>query len=352
MSMRSRFDRRRILQAGLAGGALAFSGPGASLARSASATNADASDEIPRRRFGKTGHTLPVLGHGGSAMSERFQTKYRLPPGSELGSMDERVEMVRAAYDAGVRYFDTARVYGESEKIMGEALAGLDDVFLATKLAVFSPEEARPSVEKSLEELGRTSVTSMQIHSPTIERLGYDGAMKIREELETMRGEGLFQYVGLTTHVAFEQVYGMIASGGFDTVLLARGYFPIGLDAVLSHQNIEWRELCMAKAHELDMGIVIMKVLGAAVFGHSSKTLVDDYDEDARTKLPAAAIRWVLEDERVGVLNIGMTFPDDVHVNREIITARQGLSAEERGLLADFSRHAYESEYIQARPIV
>ena len=44
--------------------------------------------------------------------------------GVDLLSLDKRVAMVRHAYDSGIRYFDTARVYGESESIMGAASKG------------------------------------------------------------------------------------------------------------------------------------------------------------------------------------------------------------------------------------
>jgi predicted aldo/keto reductase-like oxidoreductase len=192
----------------------------------------------------------------------------------------------------------------------------------------------------------------MQIHSPTIERLGYDGAMKIYDELLKMREEGLFRYIGLTTHTAFEAVHKMVSTGGFDQVLLARGYFPVGLDSIHSHRNIEWRELCLAKAHELGMGIVIMKVLGAVVFGHSSKTLVTDFDEKRRGELPAAAIRWVLSDPRVSMLNVGMSLPSDVERNRDVLNAGTELTDADRTLLADFSRQAFESDFVRNTKIV
>jgi aryl-alcohol dehydrogenase-like predicted oxidoreductase len=54
---------------------------------------------------------------------------------------DESIRIIHAALDAGINFVDTADVYGqgESEEIVGKALAGgrRDDVVLATK--VFSP---------------------------------------------------------------------------------------------------------------------------------------------------------------------------------------------------------------------
>ena len=118
---------------------------------------------IPTRTFGKTGHTLPVFGHGGSAMIER----YRKDLSVTLPSLDERVAMVRHGYDQGIRYFDTARAYDESESIMGKALKDVrDDVYIATKVGAFRPSDVRESVETSLEHLQTSYLDCVQIHSP------------------------------------------------------------------------------------------------------------------------------------------------------------------------------------------
>src|SRR5215207_5155752 len=50
---------------------------------------------------------------------------------------DDSIRVIHAALDAGINFVDTADVYsaGESEEILGKALAGRrDDVVLATKL--------------------------------------------------------------------------------------------------------------------------------------------------------------------------------------------------------------------------
>jgi hypothetical protein len=159
------------------------------------------------------------------------------------------------AYDRGVRYFDTARVYEESESIVGRGLKDVrKDAFIATKVAVYSPHSVRKSLETSLDQLGTDYIDLAQIHSPTIEAIGFRGAMKIHAELLKLRDEKLFRFIGLTTHVAFEDVYKMVSTGGFDQVLLAYGYFRKGMDTLLSHRNLEWRALCLAKAHEHNAG--------------------------------------------------------------------------------------------------
>jgi hypothetical protein len=296
---------------------------------------------IPARPFGKTGVTLPVLGMGGSAMVDQWASSY----GVTLASQDERAAMVRHAFDRGIRYFDTARIYAESESIMGKGLKGLwDRVFIATKVATGFPNQVRASVEKSLEQLGAPRLDLVQIHSPLIELAGFDAAMKVHAELVKLRDERLIRFIGVTTHVAFQAVHRMIATGGFDQVLLALGYFNKGMDTLLSHRTLEFRQMCLAKAGELGMAVVAMKVMGANVFSHNAEKVVPDFDAAARAKLPGAAIRCVLQDPRVSMLNIGVSVPEDVDRNVATLSGDLKFSAEDRLLLADFARKAYDSE--------
>ncbi len=340
--------RREFLKGSLlAAGASTLTGVAASqtLADDASAPNrADtATGKIPVRPFGSTGHNLPVLGMGGSAFVRLFIQAY----GVELLSVEERTATVRKAFDSGIRYFDTARVYGESESLMGAGLKGVrDECYVATKVHFPDPAMTRQSVETSLEQLGMDYIDCVQIHSPAIERVGFDGAMKIHAELVKLRDEGLLKFIGLTTHVAFETVLKMIETDGFDQVLLAYGYFRKGMDTMLSNANLEYRDRCLAAAHERDMAIVAMKVLGANIMSHNAANVVPDYDAEELAKVPPAAIRWVLQDERVSMLNIGVSLPDDIDKNIATLSGDLEFTNDDRDVLSRFSAKAYESEMV------
>ena len=343
-------DRRGFLKSSaLAGAGAAVLSQAALALKAAQPTGEPKTPAIPVRPFGKTGRTLPILAMGGSAMVKRFISAY----GVKLLSTEERVAMVRHAFDKGIRYFDTARVYGESEEIIGKALKDVrKEIFLATKIYVMKPADTRKCLETSLKALGTDHVETAQIHSPIIEAMGFKGAMKVHAELLKLRDEKMLRFIGLTTHVAFETAHQMIATGGFDQCLLAYGYFRKGMDTLLSNQNIEQRELCLAKAHELKMGILAMKVMGASVFGHNAKNVVGDYDEPARSRLPGAAIRWVLQDPRISLLNIGVSLPSDVDQNVAVLTGNRRFTDEDRRLLADFSGRAYESSAFKSMRVV
>lgn len=337
------FERRTFLLSGLAAAGLP------ALASATAAAEVPAPLPLPTRKFGKTGRTLPVLGMGGSAFVSFWAKSYGVP----LQSMDERVALVRKAFDRGIRYFDTARVYGESEMIFGRGLQGVrDQVFLASKVAVLQPELVRPSVEASLKNLNTDYLDLLQIHSPSIENLGFDGSMKLHAELVKLRDQKMLRHVGLTTHVAFETVYKLIGTGGFDQVLLANGYFHRGMDTLLSHRNLEWRELCLAKAADLGMAIVAMKVMGLNVLGHNAKSLVPGYDPAALSRLPGAAIRWVLQDERISMLNIGVSLPEDIDRNVATLQGDLKFTNADRMLLADYCQRAYEADAVKKMKMV
>ncbi len=334
-------DRREFVKAGLA----AAVGAGAS-ARTVGA--GALAGGIATHPFGKTGLELPILGMGSSPMVRAWSRGY----GSRPGSVEERARLVRHAYDRGVRYFDTARTYDEAEEVIGLGLKGVtQNCFIATKVTVLEPERVRPSVERSLEVLGVDRVDTVQIHSSgAIERGGFEPSMKIHAELVKLRDEGLFRYIGLTTHVAFETVSQLIATGGFDQALLTICYFNKGMSTLLSEQNRAFREQCLDQAHDLGMAVVAMKVMGVSIFGRMSRTVVPDFDPNRRSKLPAAAMRWVLNDPRVLLLAIGMGYPEEIDANVDTLGADVDLSLteEDRRLLADYSALAYESPRIKA----
>ena len=334
-------ERRTFLKTGLATSVFAAGGTAA-----AAETNTAG---IPMRRLGKTGHTLPLLGSGGASYGDNHSTAY----GVFTPEYEDRVAMVRTAYDKGVRFFDTARIYGDSEQVTGDALRGVrDDVYINSKAMVNNPEQARESVENSLEALGMDHVDCMMIHGPRVESLPFETLMAIHAEMDKMRDEGMLHHIGLSCHSRFEKALELIDTEAFDVLLLQHGYMRKGFNTRHSLEQAELQEMCLARAHELDMGIVAMKIMGAVVFGHNAENLVPDFDAAERAKLPAAAIRWALQDERIQVMILGLSLVEDIDANIAILNDDLTVTNEDRMLLAKFAKEAYESEVIQGMRIV
>ena len=124
---------------------------------------------MEQRRLGSTGVSVSKLCLGAMMFGD-WGTK----------DHDESIRIIHRALDAGITFVDTADVYshGESEEIVGKALAGgrRDDVVLATK--VHSPMDDDPNhrgnsrrwimreVEDSLRRLGTDWIDLYQIHRP------------------------------------------------------------------------------------------------------------------------------------------------------------------------------------------
>src|SRR5689334_2517137 len=92
---------------------------------------------------------------------------------------DDSIRIIHRALDEGINFLDTADVYsaGESEEIVGKALAGRrDDVVLATKVHGNMGDDPNQrgnsrrwiirEVEASLRRLGTDHIDLYQIHRP------------------------------------------------------------------------------------------------------------------------------------------------------------------------------------------
>jgi uncharacterized protein len=295
---------------------------------------------IPTTTLGKTGLKLPVLGYGGAALPKAWLNPL---------SQEERVELVRYAYDRGVRYFDTSPVYMESETILGEALKDRrGQVCLVTKVESTKADQVRGSVEQSLKTLQTDHLDIVLIHgTPGLQQMTVKEAMKIHAELVKLRDEKVTRFIGFSAHGYFDKALGLIESGGFDQCMLSYGYIPRGYDQVWTARMTALRDACVAKAHELGMGIVAMKVIGAGMLGVWAGYLVPGFDKQHLQRLPAAAIRHVLQDPRIHVLNIGMRLKEEIDANIKTLTGNTTDTLADRGLLADFSARLYDTDAIK-----
>ncbi|MHC4316473.1 MAG: aldo/keto reductase [Planctomycetota bacterium] len=292
-------------------------------------------DTIPTRMLGKTGVKLPILGYGGAALPKVW--------GSPL-SVEDRVKLVRYAYDHGLRYYDTAGNYMESQSILGEALKDVVEVMRAGS--------TRKAFEKVLGELKTDYLDAILIHgTPGLEQMSIKEAMKVHGELVKLRDEGTVRFIGFSAHSYFDKALALIESGGFDLCMLSYGYIPRGHDQIWTARMTELRNACVAKAHELGMGIAAMKVVGGGVLGAWSGYIVPGFDKKRLEQLPAAAIRYVLDDDRIDLLVIGMRLEKEVDVNIKTLTGDVKYSLDDRSLLAEFSAKAFESDAIKAMRI-
>ena len=150
------------------------------------------------RSLGKTGLYVSLASFGTGGPSQFGQHK-----GLE---QRQQTALVRRCLDLGVNLFDTHEGYGESERILGEALRGVprDSYHLVTKWSYHSGDGARDeaafaeSMERSLDRLETDYVDVMMIHG--ILASEYESVVeRFVPVLERMRDQGKVHFRGFST---------------------------------------------------------------------------------------------------------------------------------------------------------
>lgn len=188
-------------------------------------------------QFPRTGEKVSRLGFGAMGFAGWFGA----------GAEAEWVDGMLHALDQGVTFVDTARAYGESERIVGRALRQWtgERPFLATKIESFGPPSRwampvdvetafprghiRESALRSLDELGVDQVDLIQLHIwwPTWGTSGY-----WMDDLQQLKADGLASHVGVSIpdHRS-EMALPLVHSGLIDSVQTIINIFdPIALE--------------------------------------------------------------------------------------------------------------------------
>lgn len=184
------------------------------------------------RRLGRTAIALTVLGFGGSRVGKLHD------PVPE----DDAQQAVAAAWNLGLRYFDTAPAYGGGlgEQRIGQALRPYrrDDYVLSTKVGRLGPSEydyshdaVLRSIDESLKRLGLDRIDVALIHDIDPEHHGPDGQRRrFREAMEgaypaldRLRRAGALGAIGVGVN-SWQVCQAAAETADFDCFLLAGRY--------------------------------------------------------------------------------------------------------------------------------
>jgi len=145
---------------------------------------------MEKRKLGKTGEMLSVVGFGGIVVME-------VTP-------DEASQYVTTAIEErGINYFDVAPTYGNAEDILGPALAPYRDrAFLAAKTNKRDRDGSAADLEGTLRKLQTDHLDLYQLHgmmtTEDVEKVfGPGGAI---ETFEAARRDGKVRYLGFSAH--------------------------------------------------------------------------------------------------------------------------------------------------------
>jgi predicted aldo/keto reductase-like oxidoreductase len=343
-------DRRGFIKASAAG----LAGVGTTLAAGPALASGQTTTPVSAkiksyRTLGRTGFKASDIGIG---TSQTFPT-----------------EVLKAAVDAGVNYFDTSEGYGrgQAETSIGEAIKGHDrkSLFITTKLR-FDGLADTAAVAAKLDE----SLARLQTDYVDCLMLGPSTAASVKNEvyhqaIAELKKQGKVRFSGAGTHGSRMPGQGE----PMDTILLAAvedGRFDVLL-LVYNFLQKEPGEKVLEAAAKKDLGLTIMKSnpLGRyydtmnrieqmkkdgqpiderlqksmeqmAETAKQAESFIQKNGLKTPAEIKAAALKFVLANPRVHTLNLAFNTFDDVQ--NLLALSGQPLGGKDRVLLASYEK--------------
>lgn len=274
------------------------------------ATPPETRQRLPFDIFGaRVSGTYRRLGFGASGMSRDW-----VSDANAQGAFD-------AAWDAGIRYLDTAPFYGmgRSEILLGRALRGIprDDYILSTKVGRtilgapakgeagtdcifdFSRDAILRSIDESLTRLGLDRIDLLYIHDPN------DHIDQVIDEtfpsLADLRDQGVIRAigVGLTTVDPFLRFARELGSG-IDWFLVAGRYSLLAMDGLAE---------LLPLAQEKGVGVAIAQALAGGLIDGQPNPRLHYQPTDAATQAKVARIAAICHGHGVPTAAAAIQFP-------------------------------------------
>jgi len=281
------------------------------------------------RTLGRTGWRVSDIGFGTGPLKEST--------------------LVRAAFDKGINYFDTAESYGNgaAERTIGEALPhiGRENVFIATK-AVFrggeTESEVVDKIRHSLDRLQTDYIDAYSMHhTPTVEFLDHAG---YHAAITRLKAEGQVRFSGVSYHGPSRSGHGNMADvlsaaaedGRFDMMLF-----------VYNFMNREGGERILTACKTNNVGATIMKSAPGVLHFDSfdPDNMTDEQSQFAerhglRTadQLRFGSIQWVLQNPDAHTVCVSLN--DFDNIDRVVALSGTRLTQAEEDMLGELGRAA------------
>lgn len=318
------------------------------------------------RPLGKTGLSVSEIGYGAWGIGRSMW----------VGATEqESIRALHRAIELGVNFIDTARGYGESERIVGKVVRDHrgDDLHVATKVPpknglwpppsgldpadTFPGDHIRASLEASLRASGLDSFDVFQFHVWSDDWLGRGDWL---DTIVDLKKEGKIRFFGVSVNDHQpDNVIELVKSGHLDTVQAIYNVF---------HQAPEQRLLptcaqCgvgVIVRVPLDEGALAGRITADTTFPDGDfrndyfrgdrkaqverrvNALTADLGID-RGQLADVALRYVLGGQAVSTVIVGMRSVRNVELNTALSDGPT-LTGEQRAALA---KHRWERDFYQ-----
>jgi hypothetical protein len=289
-------------------------------------------DPSSRRSFLGTSLALPALAAQGRAPQSAPRFTY-----GTLGKTGMKVtrlsfgcytcsdqSVVERAADAGINYFDTARVYqgGNNERMVGAALKKCrNKVFISSKTEGVDRKSALTELETSLRELQTDYLDIWLLHSRNKPDMVND---EVLDAQRIAQRDGKIRFAGVSFHMGHaEMIPAMLKLNHFDVFMLSYNYT---MDPAI--------EPLLETARQANVGLVAIKAMAGGVRPtvHSYKVDPDKLQRMAREGAPLAALKWVMKNPNIDTVIPSIVDNDQLDENISAMGAP--FSAADAKLLA------------------
>ena len=269
---------------------------------------------MEKRSLGNTGLKVSEIAFGGVEIG----LPYGIGVHSAADMLQEKdaLRLLELALDKGIDFYDTARMYGQSEKLIGKAFGSRrEQVIISTKCRHFRQAEGalpdtdlipriiRDSLVESLRELKTDYLDIFMLHQADLEILGNQA---VTDTFQELKASGKVRSIGASTYTV-EESEGAIQSGIWELVQL-----PFNL---MDQRQSSLFDL----ASERGVGVVIRSVLLKGLLSERGKNLpeplanvekhVQGFGYLAARKgidLPSLALRFALSFQDVASVLVGI----------------------------------------------
>lgn len=286
------------------------------------------------RPLGKTGLQVSAITLGTVSLG----VEYGIEAPGEFGRPAEAdsIRLLQQAADAGINLFDTAPAYGESERLLGQALGRRDDCIIATKVSIPQDADGRSlhgislwqaleaSLENSMRALQRDVLGIVQIHNATLDVIAQG---EMAEGLLGARQEGKVRFLGASVYTEAEAL-AVIEAGYFDVLQVAYNVLD---------QRMAWR--VFPAAEQAGVGVIVRSALLKGTLTAKAQWLPPELAELRQAaerardvlagswqSLPEMALRFCLSASQAATVLVGV---------RTFEELRQALSVAEAGQLSE-----------------
>ena len=242
---------------------------------------------MDRMRLGKTNLEVNKNGFGALPIQRR--------------NMEDSIEILRTAYDAGIDFYDTAHFYTDSEEKIGNALGDVrEDIYLASKSGAETVEEFWSDLETSLKSMKTDYLDLYQFHNISFCPKEDD---ELYQAMLEAKDKGMINHIGITTHkITF--AHEAIESGLYETLQYPFSYLS-------GEEELE----LVKKCEEHDVGFIAMKAMGGGLIKNSKASFA--YINQFNNVLPIWGIQKMEELNEFLSYNENTILTDDLKADIE-----------------------------------